>query len=467
MKLSMKKTFSLLLALTLVLSMHVWTAPPARAAGWSGQGLVTDPYLIGTPAELAELSARVKAGETFAETCFELTADISLQGFGTGAGWTPIGTGMGTIAVPGTPFQGALDGRFFTVSDLFINASGSLDMGLFGYLGKHGILSNIGVSVAAAGLTTTQDSDIGALAGYSEGLIENCFSTGGAIASSSSSGGLVGHNLGEIRSCFSTNNVSGYYDVGGLVGSAGGTISNCYATGDVTSYTGYFSAAGGLAGTTYGEDVVKNCYAVGGVLGGDIVNALAGLGRMVPGSYWNRSSAQIERDLPKAVKRGDERDVCVGLDTAQMVGPTDKTNMTAFDFTSVWVSRPPDGIDHYYPQLAVFAVTAPAAVRAVSLESVKVQITTGGPITFLKIDGPIIKEFRRGYQLQLTVTTIPADIDPSLLEWTTNKPRVATVSDTGLVTGLEAGVVMITVRTRDGSNLSDSNVLCINYYKYW
>jgi formylglycine-generating enzyme required for sulfatase activity len=52
--------------------------------------------------------------------------------------------------------------------------------------------------------------------------------------------------------------------------------------------------------------------------------------------------------------------------------------------------------------------------------------------------------------LQLTATVTPADAANQAVTWTSSAPAVATVSTSGLVTGVAAGTATITVRTDDG-----------------
>lgn len=66
------------------------------------------------------------------------------------------------------------------------------------------------------------------------------------------------------------------------------------------------------------------------------------------------------------------------------------------------------------------------------------------------------KNVLKNHTTQLTATVTPAKADYPALRWTTSDARVATVSNTGLVTAIEAGTCIITVSTMDGSNLSRS-----------
>ena len=64
-----------------------------------------------------------------------------------------------------------------------------------------------------------------------------------------------------------------------------------------------------------------------------------------------------------------------------------------------------------------------------------------------------------GDSVQLKATVLPTDADDRYLTWTSSKPEVATVTQTGLVTAQKDGTTVITVTTRDGGFTSSCDVL--------
>ena len=64
-----------------------------------------------------------------------------------------------------------------------------------------------------------------------------------------------------------------------------------------------------------------------------------------------------------------------------------------------------------------------------------------------------------GEEVQLKATVLPTDADDQHLIWTSSKPEVATVTQTGLVTAKKDGTTVITVTTRDGGFTSSCDVL--------
>jgi hypothetical protein len=111
-----------------------------------------------------------------------------------GWGWEAIG--IAHPYGPFTPFAGSFDGNGYQIRDLFINRPGQIEVGLFGVVGKGGVIENVGVV--------------------------------NAIITGEGHVGLVGTNLGTVRNSYFIGNVTGEYYVGGVVGGSAGTVSNSY-----------------------------------------------------------------------------------------------------------------------------------------------------------------------------------------------------------------------------------------------
>jgi hypothetical protein len=216
----------------------------------------------------------------------ELAGPTAYQGYG----WKPIGSGYWASGPPwirlvGEPFTGSFDGQGHKIRDLFISGTGEPEAGLFGCVGKGGIIKNLGVVNAtltfpedAVGLVrlnlgTVRTLDVapifglGILVGFSMGSVSDSY-VSGTVSGDWNVGGLVGQNTGAVNNSYSTANVTGASGVGGLVGSNGdlyygGTVTNCYSTGSVTGD----EYVGGLVGMN--EDsgagvnfrgTVRNCF---------------------------------------------------------------------------------------------------------------------------------------------------------------------------------------------------------------
>ncbi len=119
---------------------------------------------------------------------------------------------------------------------------------------------------------------IGGLAGYSGGIISDCYATG-TVEGEETVGGLIGEHGGKLTRSHATGNIKGSFDVGGLIGFNGfpgsqTTVENCYATGTVTGYRVFNFGIGGLAG--YSGGIITSCYATGAVSGEESVGGLVG-----------------------------------------------------------------------------------------------------------------------------------------------------------------------------------------------
>jgi len=172
--------------------------------------------------------------------------------------WVPIGS-----------FYGSFDGQGNTINlSININPATSYGgcVGLFDDIGDSGIVKNL----ALTGTVTCTDNsigNIGSLAGFNRGTIENCSSSVN-VTGAKYVGGLVGNNTGTITNCYTTGDVTSsgtYQPTGGIAGYSsadwygnGGIIENCYSTGIITSSN--WAYAGGIVGQSAGT--VSNCVAL-------------------------------------------------------------------------------------------------------------------------------------------------------------------------------------------------------------
>ena len=189
-----------------------------------------------------------------------LANDIDL----TGIDWTPIGTS-------GNTYIGTFDGKDKTITGLTVTTSDRY-AGLFGDIGSGGKVMNVkleGVQIES----DNELSDVGGVAGWSQGNIENCSVSGSVIGRGMNSivGGVVGYqNGGFLTGCSSSATVNAGCTAGGVAGisDSGATLTACYATGDVTLEsinTGNY--AGGVVGINTNSSTLIACYAWGSVSG--------------------------------------------------------------------------------------------------------------------------------------------------------------------------------------------------------
>ena len=163
-----------------------------------------------------------------------LAADIDM----TGQNWTPIMTGYAP------QYNGVFDGNGHTIIGL---GNCLLEENYGGEVRNLTLVNPTGLALPGSSFSA------GAVAGWNDGIIENCHVVGGSVKGDVFSGGIVGINGGTIRACSSSATDS---RGGGIVGVNSGTILACYATGSV-------NAGDGMEGAIVGENdngTITACY---------------------------------------------------------------------------------------------------------------------------------------------------------------------------------------------------------------
>ena len=281
-----------------------------NATAWNesveSAGTKDKPYLIDTPAQLAQLAKNVNSGIDYHGVYFQLRSNIDLSGHN----WVPIGN-------EANPFKGIFYGAGKTISNMTVDATrmnatstdGLIDLrnfrqylGLFGYVDNNGT----GADATTVNQITFENAYInaceytqyaGVLAGYYNGIaLENItineiagentnagatilfqLSEGSSMSANFTVGGLVGKlgtactmntsNSGknEMATTINANvyNLSGNkIYIGGLVGENAGTIKESRRTsGEIKAYIG---TIGGIVGRNTGT--VLDCYNAGKIL---------------------------------------------------------------------------------------------------------------------------------------------------------------------------------------------------------
>ena len=229
--------------------------PPEPDKGYTVDG---NTYSVSNAHGLKAVAELVNNGET--DIDITLTSNIDLTGE-----WTPIGTALNNS------YTGTFNGDNHTITGLTVTTSDQY-AGLFGYIGTGGKVMNVKLE----GVQIESDngiSDVGGVAGYSRGTLENC-SVSGSVSGSGMNGfagGVVGYQSGGfLTGCSSSATVNAGNIAGGVAGctDSGATLTACYATGDVTLES--INSGGNFAGGVVGINTVstlKACYAWGSVTG--------------------------------------------------------------------------------------------------------------------------------------------------------------------------------------------------------
>ena len=268
-----KKTFSMILALLLLLSVmngfgaaaaetstaQQEDAPAEIATGFAGgSGTADDPWQIATAEQLDHIRSDLAAH-------YVLIEDIDLSGY---ENWTPIGAFRSLsdapedaeIPHPDDAFTGSFDGAGHTISNLSVSCEAPMGAGLFG------CASGMESGAAFIGHFTLKDVNV---SGF--------YLVGGAV-------GLQFMNcpVSDIH-LVGDNHLTGMQGIGGIVGTGFDLISDCSATADIIVLGDDGACAGLIAGGTTMSSI-KNCEVTGGSITAE-GNAAWGFGALC-GAPW-------------------------------------------------------------------------------------------------------------------------------------------------------------------------------------
>lgn len=335
-----------------------------------GTGSIGNPYKINNAADLAFLATKGATlwGNTPIDCIevqgkyFELTADIYLNDVSnewykdpTGAEglreWKNTSTckyTSGGEEKTKTPlFTGKLNGNNHKIYGLYMNDADATHGGLFSQVSYGAVIENLGIEKSYIAVSTSSGS-AGAFAGQRADentttvSIKNCYSSDTVTVKGQNAGGLLGKSYWKFSftNCYSSATIDGIYK-GGIVGqtewnSAEGAFAftNCYSTQAGLTITG-----GANNYPTY-----TNSYAIN-----------------VAGKWDSTNNTWSVIYQPK-------------LTLAQMTGDAAYTNMTGYDFNSVWHVF--DGT----PKLRAFGVSLEPEIWDGSLsKTLQGEGTSGNP----------------------------------------------------------------------------------------
>jgi uncharacterized repeat protein (TIGR02543 family) len=329
----------------------------------------------------------------------------------------------GTTTVIGCVNNGAVTSTFYNVG------------GITGYSNSTGAISHCTNTSGIAG-TYNVSGIVGN--NYSTGPITQCSNAGTVNAASTatsaaySAGGIAGYvnAAATIDQCCNTGAINGaVMNVGGVIGylnNASAKLSNSYNTGSVTSTSTSSTAhTGGVAGyTKYSDCTVKNCYNAGlltvsndGSFTAGVVGYATGNLNISNNYYLNTTAS---KGLGNATDNAESKTSAELAALAPALGEYYKPG-TVYPILT-WQSEPP-----------VISVTG------VSLNKNIDVLTVGGTD-------------------QLTATITPPNATNNSVTWTSDNTSVATVSSSGLVTGIAVGTAGITVTTGDGGFMASCAV---------
>lgn len=283
-------------------------------------GTVENPALITTCQDLQNISKHLG-------WYYNLTNDIdcsATNNWNSGAGFLPLGD-----------FSGTVDGKNFTVSNLYMNTGSN--SGIFGSLSSGGKITSLNFRNLDINCQSTY---CGVLTNMNFGTIEKT-SLAGKFACNGKCGGFASQNSGAISQSWADLLMSGSIGYGGiLVGqNYSGTVENCYAKGRISAGQGGGIIGlnerwidGGWARKSYSNALVTSIqYASqdnGGVFGWQY------RGGTQADNYWNKEVSRKNNmcgsyQYNSAENCNDE----AGLTDTQM---KNADNFVNWDFENIW-----------------------------------------------------------------------------------------------------------------------------------
>lgn len=305
-----------------------------------GSGTQTDPYQIGSGAELAWLANAVNNASSGTKFYVVLTDDIDLGN----QPWTPIGKfGYGSSD---RSFSGSFRGNGHTVKGLNVSAEYA---GLFGSINDAEIT---GVVVQGTVVSTnTNNGDAGGIVGRAIGTTNKIINCGNeaAVSGGCNVGGILGNNQAyntkiTVLNCYNMGHISASDRASGIVGRCGGSslsVTNCYNTGEITSNN---YAAGVIAGSNFGW-TVSSCYNTGKIRSKDTSR----IGAFATGdSNTAENSFYLADSIPTGAKTNDATPISDGAGLLDKLGADNWKTVR--------------GVNNGYPVLAWQTDETPAAV---------------------------------------------------------------------------------------------------------
>lgn len=361
-------------------------------------------------------------------------------------------------------FNGTFDGQGHSIIGLYVNESlWGGTFGMFTSLNDKAVVKNLILKNACveAGYSDG-DPVIGLLVAVSSGRVYRCGAEGKIIMTAAArDGGYVGGLIGRTTDNAETTALQECYAIvdarlksqgfGGLIYSSKGNIDNSFARSDV-KWANYGSF-GGVVCVQQGAAVVNNSWCAtkidwkwsmdktkrpgGAAYDTDAHNNKAvyydksALGEAFgPESEWLALPAW--ENAPNPYKVG------IGLSDSDMKRMDSKPE---FDYKGIWGRR--NDKNDGYPYLRWTApglendAEDPISVQSVTLDKTEIK---GKP----------------GDTVQLTATVSPDNASEKNVVWTSSDDKIATVSETGLVTLVADGTVVITVASAENEEIKAS-----------
>ena len=176
-----------------------------RDMSWGSDYDTATEFIITNPEQFAQFAFMVNSGNDFSGKTVTLDNGVeeiewggqvypqtvwydgNLQDYY----WTPIGTAD-------HPFNGTFNGNGKSITYVTINSTASYQ-GFFGYIGNSGKVQRL---VFDYGSNISGSTQVGCLAGYNGGTVENCLVLNATVSGTGYVGSIIGQNAGTATNCY-------------------------------------------------------------------------------------------------------------------------------------------------------------------------------------------------------------------------------------------------------------------------
>lgn len=206
---------------------------------WEGAGTAEDPYQIKTVNDLKNLQeATTTQGLTYENTYFKVLNDINVGGDIGFEGIASDGNSKhefsGIFDGNGHTIDGiVIDKCAYDANGKWTSTGSRQYCGFIGRLNAKGVIRNL---TLGANTLMTLSANSGAFSGYAAGRIENCVFLGTVRGMSTTIGGIAGQvqSKGTVTGCRNDGYIiSGGNNIGGIAGYNYGLVENCLNNGTV------------------------------------------------------------------------------------------------------------------------------------------------------------------------------------------------------------------------------------------
>ena len=413
-----------------------------------------------------------------------LTKDIDLSEATAPGGELDVGNGW----VPIDGFRGTLDGNGHYIKGLTMYGEVNQDyVGLFGNAYNSGFtvcnlgLVDVNINITMPKEKTYQSVDwyVGGIVGNGKsGEISSCFVTGNITIQSESSDGCVGGLAGTdvyLKECYNAANVNVYKEdgttyrdlyVGGLCGiSICGSDTMLYNCGTINGGSG--GAIAGGNGTGGHDDSGNNFYLQGTGMGESATpHTETQMKNKNYFSKWdftdaweidacsNYSYPQLRTCMQKRVKKMEIVNMPSKLEYEQgdEIEFSDGTVKLEYeDGYDVTIYITEDMIKNTYD---TFLLGKQQICIYKGLANTAIEITVNEiPVKEIKLNAKSIT-LKKGYSTQINATVLPERATYQEVSWSSADETIASVDQTGKVTGKGKGTTTITATAKNGVSVS-------------